>query len=95
MSTRGQRRLGITGILSDKTLIQTGPCAIYWLTVSTAIALNMELNDSTDNNGTDAWAIILPAGGYAHYIFDPPIQFRDGVYLDVSGTSCKIIMGFE
>ncbi len=87
---------GITGsgVKSADALIKNGAGAVYWMTVSDTAALAVELNDSTANGGTDAWAIDLPAGAYAHFIFDPPIPFATGIYLDVSTATCKVTIGY-
>lgn len=83
-----------SGVKTDKALIATGVYQVHWLTVSDTAALALELNDSTANGGTDKWALDLPAGGYAHFIFDPPIEFATGIYLDVSTATCKVTIGY-
>jgi hypothetical protein len=37
---------------------------------------------------------MIPANGYAHFIFDPPIEFATGIYLDVSTATCKVSLGY-
>ena len=83
-----------SGVLSGETLIKSGSGYIYWLTVSDTAALAIELNDSTDDSGTDLWSIDLPADGYGHFLFDPPIKFSAGIYLDVSTGTCKVTVGY-
>ena len=83
-----------TGILSTSQRVVTGTIHVQWLTVSDTAALAMELNDSLDNSGTDQWGISLPAGGYAHFIFQPPLVFSNGIYLHVSTATCKVIIGY-
>ena len=91
---RTQGVIKSSGVLSADTLIRTGMGDVNWLTVSDTAALSLELNDSTDNSGTDKWAIVLPAGAYAHYIFDPALSFGTGIYLDVSTATCKVVVGY-
>lgn len=91
---RGEASLLNSGVKSADTLIKNGAGGVYWLTVSDTAALALELNDSLDNSGADKWALVIPADGYGHFIFDPPIEFATGIYLDVSTVTCKIIVGY-
>ncbi len=83
-----------SGVISGDTLIKSGGGYVYWLSVSDTAALEIGLNDSTDNSGSDLWSINLPADGYGHFIFDPPIKFSTGIYLDVSTGTCKVTVGY-
>lgn len=91
---RGKTGLSSSGVKSADTVIKSGAGAVYWLTLSDTAALAIELNNSIDNSGTDLWAINIPANGYAHFIFDPPIEFTTGIYLDVSTATCKVTIGY-
>ena len=91
---RGKTGLATSGVKSADALIKSGASAVYWLTVSDMSALAIELNDSIDNSGPDRWAVNIPANGYAHFIFDPPIEFTTGIYLDVSTATCKVTVGY-
>ncbi len=92
---RGKNKdLENSGVKSADNLIKSGGGYVYWFTVSDTAALAIELNDSTDDSGTDLWAIDLPADAYAHFIFDPPIKFSTGIYLDVSTATCKVTIGY-
>lgn len=84
-----------SGVKSADALIYTGAAAVYWITVSDVANLAIELNDSTDNSGTDQWAVDIPAGACQHFIFDPPIDFETGIYLDVSTVTCKVTIGYK
>ncbi len=83
-----------SGVKQADAAIKASAGKVYWLTVSDTAALAIELNDSTANGGTDQWALDLPAGGYGHFIFDPPIDFGTGIYLDVSTATCKVSIGY-
>ena len=84
-----------SGVLSGDTLIRTGKGFVSWVSVSDSAALSIELNDSTANDGTDQWGIDLPADAYGMWIFDPPIPFVSGIYLDVSTVTCKVVVGYK
>lgn len=92
----GRAKVGLSnsGVLSADTAVKAAAGEVHWLTVSDTAALAIELNDSTDGSGTDKWALDLPADGYAHFIFDPPIEFSTGIYLDVSTGTCKVTIGY-
>lgn len=91
---RGKAGLSNSGVKSADAAIKAGAGAVYWLTVSDTAALAIELNDSLAGAGADLWALDLPASGYAHNIFDPPIEFATGIYLDVSTATCKVTIGY-
>ena len=86
--------LSNSGVKTADAAIKASAGAVYWLTVSDTAALAIEINNSTDNSGTDVWALDLPAAGYAHFIFDPPIECDTGIYLDVSTATCKVTVGY-
>lgn len=83
-----------SGVKQADALIKTGAGKVYWISLSDTAALALELNDSLANGGTDLWALDIPAGGYAIFIFDPPIEFATGIYLDVSTVTCKVSIGY-
>ena len=84
-----------SGVKSADALICSGKGKVNWITVSDTAILAVELNNSLDNGGTDVWALQIPANGYAHFIFQPPLEFSTGLYLDVSTATCKIVIGYE
>ena len=86
--------LSNSGVKSADAAIKTSAGLVYWLTVSDTAALAIEINNSTAGAGTDVWALDLPAGGYGHFIFDPPIVCGTGIYLDVSTATCKVTIGY-
>ena len=92
---RGTNALSNSGVLSADTAVKASAGLVYWLTVSDTAALAIEINDSTAGAGADVWALDLPAAGYGHFIFDPPIVCATGIYLDVSTATCKCTLGFK
>lgn len=89
-----QPRVSNSGVKSADAAIKATAGAVYWITISDTGALAAELNNSPDNGGTDLWAISLPAGGYLHCVFSPPLSFSAGIYLDVSTATCKVVVGY-
>ena len=85
-----------SGVLAADTAVKSAAGKIYWLTVNDTADMDLQLNDSTDNSGTDKWAMKLDVSvkNFGHFIFDPPIEFSTGIYLDVSTTTCQVIIGY-
>jgi len=83
-----------SGVLSADTQVKAAAGAAYWLTVSDTAALAITLEDAV-GTGTAKWGLDLPAAGYGHFIFDPPIEFATGIYLNVSTVTCKCTLGFK
>ena len=92
---RGPATLLNSEVKSVDAAIKASAGKVYWITVSDTAALAIEINDSTAGAGTDVWALDLPAGGYGHFIFDPPIECATGIYLDVSTATCKVTIGYK
>ncbi len=91
---RTTNALSNSGVKSADAAIKASAGLVYWMTVSDTAALAIEINNSTAGAGTDVWALDLPAGGYGHFIFDPPIVCGTGIYLDVSTATCKVTIGY-
>ncbi len=83
-----------SGVKAADTLIKTGSGVVYWLTVSDTAALAINLYDALSVTGSPVWGFDLPASGYAHFIFDPPLEFATGIELDVSTATCKVTVGY-
>jgi len=96
-TTNGVVRVGgglsNSGVLSADTQIKASAGKVYWMTVSDTADLIIDLEDAS-GSGTSKWGINLPAGGYGHFIFDPPIDFGTGIFLDVDTATCKVTCGF-
>ncbi len=88
-----------TGLLSSG--VQTADVAIkakagkvYWMTVSDTDACVVGLADSLTNSTTYVEKITLPANGSIHLIFDPPLEFATGIWLDVPTGTPDVIVGY-
>lgn len=91
---RGKAGLSNSGVLATSVGVKGSPGAVYWLTVSDTAALTMNLENSVAAGGAHLWELDLPASGYAHFIFDPPIEFDTGIYLVVNTATCKVTIGY-
>jgi len=92
---RGTNALTNSGVKSADVAVKASAGLVYWMTVSDTANLAIEINDSVAGAGTDVWALDLPAGGYGHFIFDPPLVCGTGIYLDVSTVTCKVTIGYK
>ena len=84
-----------SGVKTADVAIKASAGKVYWLTISDTEANDqIQLNDSTADGGTDVWQLKLPATTYAHIIFDPPLEFDTGIFLDVPAGTPDVIVGY-
>ena len=72
-----------------------GACKLYWITVRPSSSdWYVSLDDSLAGAGTTVWDVGSGGSNSApvHIIFDPPIEFATGCYLEAVDhiTSCTI-----
>ncbi len=93
---RGKSPVTSSGLKTADAQIKSTAGNVYWLTISDTAACVIQLNDSTGSadDGTDLWQITIPADGYGHIIFDPPLEFDTGIFLDVPTGAGDIIVGY-
>lgn len=76
-------------------LIATGTIKVY-LVVHWAGATGgtWQLNDSLDDSGNDIFPGTTAATSVPQMLmFDPPMEFRTGLYADIPGTNVTLIIG--
>ncbi|KKN28998.1 hypothetical protein LCGC14_0848640 [marine sediment metagenome] len=83
-----------SGLKTTDGAIKSSAGKVYWLSISDTAAGVIQLNDSLNDSGTDVWGITIPADGYAHFIFDPPLEFGTGIYLDVPTGAPDVYIGY-
>jgi len=86
--------LSYSGLKTADAAIKSAPGKVFWLTISDASASAIQLNDSTNDSGTDLWGLILTTNTYYHFNFDPPIEFATGIFLDVSTGTPDVYIGY-
>ncbi len=89
-----KRGIKSSGVKTADVLIKTGHGLVWWLTVSDTSAGVIGLADSLTNSATYVWQITIPADGYAHFIFDPPLEFETGIWLDIPTGTPDTIVGY-
>jgi len=69
-------------------------CQVFWFSCKGgAAASNFQLNDSGNNKGSDVWDVTVPANTSFHCVFDPPMLFEYGLYVDVDKTDSSWTVG--
>ena len=69
-------------------------CRVFWITCKGgAAAPTFQLNDSGNDSGADVWDIIVPISTPFHCVFDPPMLFEYGLYVDVKQTDASWTIG--
>ena len=78
-------------------LVSTGRTLVHWVTHQAgATGGAWQLNDSTDDSGTDLLPGTTAAStGPATIHFDPPILFKLGLYADIPGTNVTLTIGWS
>lgn len=77
--------------------VATGVRKLYWLTVRPSSAdWSISLDDSTDGTGTTKWDVGSGGSNSApfHPIFDPPIEFATGIYLEATDHIASVTFGY-
>lgn len=83
-----------TRVATSDTLVR-GPGLVFWMSVSAgATGGALQLNNSLDDSGTDLFDITMPATRQAHFLFIPPLEFNEGIYLDIPGTNITVTVGY-
>lgn len=83
-----------SGVKTSDFQVKSGVGAVYWLTISGTAAGVVGLADSVGNSTSYVWQITIPADGYGHFIFDPPLEFATGIWLDVPTGTPDVIVGY-
>ena len=86
----------LTSIKTADALVFTGQGKVYWVTASAAATGGAaQLNDSTDDGGTDKWSVVVAANTSQTHSFDPPMDFETGIYADIPGTNVTLTIGYK
>jgi hypothetical protein len=95
-SPKARDRAGLlsSGVKTADAAIKASKGLVYWLTISDTAAGVVGLADSLTNSTTYVWQVTIPADGYGHFIFDPPLEFATGIWLDVPTGTPDVIVGY-
>ena len=69
-------------------------CRVFWITLSVPTTTTaLELNDSGNDSGDDVWKVSVVNGLCLHCVFDPPMLFEYGLYVDIDQTTSSFTIG--
>ena len=82
-----------TSILAADGQATSYPATVYWMTISSAATGGrFQLNDSTDDSGTDIFDITMPANSIVH-CGGLDLYFGAAVYVDIPGSNIIVTVG--
>jgi hypothetical protein len=85
-----------TSIDSSDAAVKSSPGTVYWMLVSAGgTGGAWQLNDSTDDSGTDLVSGVAPANSMTFLnLAGAPLIFSIGIYADIPGTNITITTGY-
>jgi len=83
-----------SGLKTADVAVKSTAGKVFWISMSCESASVIQINDSTDDGGTDVWHYRIPDGGHAHVNFDPPLECATGIYLDIPTGEPNVVVGY-
>ena len=89
-----------TSILSSDGQATSYPATVHWVLVSAAATGGAwQLNDSTDDGGTDLVSGVAPANSMTFLRFgaenEGALVFGTGIYADIPGSNITLTVGYH
>ena len=85
-----------TAVVTSDTLVYTGVADVYWVAAGdSSTAGTWQLNDSTNDSGTDKFSAYEEATTATHMLpFPIPIHFDTGIWVDVQGAGLILVVAY-
>ena len=89
-----------TTILTSDGAVSSNPGKVYWVLVSAAATGGAwQLNDSTDDGGTDLVSGVAPANSMTVLRFgsenEGSLVFNTAIYADIPGSNITLTVGYH
>ena len=82
-----------TSILAADGQATSYPATVYWMAISAAgTAGRLQLNDSTDDSGTDLLDVNIPADSMT-FFGNLDLTFNTAVFVDIPGSNIIVTVG--
>ena len=82
-----------TSILADDGQATSYPATVYWMSISAGTTGGrIQLNDSTDDLGTDLFDADVPADSMT-FLGNLDLTFNTAVYVDIPGSNIIVTVG--
>ncbi len=85
-----------TEVVTSDTLVFTGAADVYWVAAgNSSTAGTWQLNDSTNDSGTDKFSAYEGASTDTHMLpFPIPIHFDTGIWVDIQGAGLVLVVAY-
>lgn len=84
-----------TSIKTSDGAVLSSPGHVYWILASAgATGGAWQINDSTDDSGTDKISAVSPANSIQFIPLNPPLKCNVGIYADIPGTNITLTVAY-
>ena len=88
-----------TAVVTSDTAVKASLGIIHWIVASAAATGGrFQINDSTDDSGTDMIDVSMPANSVQHFYFGNSdrggLECKTGIYADVPGSNIILNIGY-
>jgi len=94
----GRAEVGLTRtrVTATGQIGTAGAHDLYWLTIVNNSAANgyIAITDAQAAGASVVWDIAVLAGDSKHVVFDPPLEFATGIYLETVTNVTAVIAGY-
>jgi len=92
-----EQAVSLTSIKTSDAAVKTTPGWVHWVCGSAgATGGAFQLNNSTDDSGTDLLSGVVAADSALFFgPFDPPIRFSTAIFADIPGTNVTLTVGYS
>ena len=93
-TVRDKAGLTSSGVLGTDTAIKATGGIVYWVSLSDTQPCVVGIANGGSPGTTYVWKTTIPADGYAHFIFDPPLECNTAIWLDMPTGTGDCVVGY-